>query len=309
MDGRAVKRRSSLLPRRPARKISKREHAIGLALLALMGVTLGLFVLAGRRDGPPSLIAGEAPLVVSPYALKSPAGWPRGAVEDYDVDSLFEKINGKADAYVAFDVVGLTFAGYTKPEDPGIYVDLYVYDMAEPLNAYGIYRTQRSGREKPMTVAEEGCSSGSAFFGRKGRHYVEAVGSGPEATAEAGALLNTVLAALPAGQAPVQDPTWFPAEGRLRVQYARSNALGVEALGDAFLARYSDGVDAIVARCASAAEAEAARKEAEETLEFLSTPALFVVLGETVVGAVGSKDEERLSALVAAIAARVKEAP
>ncbi len=304
-----MRKPSSLLPRRPARKTGTRERTVGSVILLLLGAGLTLFILAGGRAGPPSLVAGEAPVVASPYALTSAAGWPRGAVEHYDVDGLFEKINGKADAYIAFDVVDLTFVGYSDPKDPEVYVDVYVYDMAESLNAYGIYRSQRSGKEQALEVGEEGCSSGSAFFARKGRHYLEVVGSSAQATAEARAILDAVLAALPAGAAPVGDPDWFPAAGRTRILYARSNALGVESLTDAFLARYDDGARALVARLGSPEEAEAARSEALETFEFLGTPAHVVVEGAFVVGAVDAQDEGRRTDLVAAIVKRIQEAP
>jgi hypothetical protein len=278
-------------------------------ILLLLAVLLGLFIVAGGRAGPPSLVAQEAPVTATPFALTSPAGWPRGEIEHYDVDGLFEKINGKADAYIDYDIIDLTFAGYSKPTDPSVYVDVYVYDMAESLNAYGIYRSQRSGKETAVALGEEACGSGSAFFARKGRHYLEVVGSSGAATQEARALLGAVLAALPAGKAPVGDPAWFPEEGRSRILYARKNALGVESLTDAFLARYEDGARAAVARFESEADAAKAQSEAVETYEFLGTPAHFVVSGKLVIGALGSKDAKRLEALVAAISEKMKEAP
>ncbi|MDJ0522747.1 MAG: hypothetical protein QNJ90_11830 [Planctomycetota bacterium] len=280
---------------------------MGRVILLLLATALGAFIVAGGRTGPSSLVAQEAPQVVTPFPITSPAGWPRGAIEHYDVDGLFEKINGKADAYIVFDVIDLTFAGYANPQDPSVYVDVYIYDMAEPLNAYGIYRVQRSGQEEAVDAGAEACRAGSAFFGRKGSHYVEVVGSAGSATTEARAVLGAVLDALPAAKEPVRDPAWFPDEGRTRILYARTNALGVESLGDAFLARYADGVRAAVARFASAEEAEAARAEAVETYEFLGTPAHFEAADKLVVGALGSKDPERLKALVAAILAKIKE--
>lgn len=299
----------SLLPRRQARKTSARERAIGRVILLLLVGVLGLFIVAGGRAGPPSLVAQEAPQIVSPYAPTSPGGWPRGAIERYDVDGLFEKINGKADAYIDYDVIDLTFAGYSQPTDPSVYVDVYAYDMAEPLNAYGVYRSQRSGKEVAVDLGEEACASGTAFFARKGRHYLEVVGSAPEAAEETRAILAAVLAALPAGKAPANDPTWFPESGRTRILYARKNALGVESLTDAFLARYEDGARAAVARFDSEADAAKAQSEAVETYEFLGTPAHFVVSGKRVIGALGSKDSKRLEALVAAILVKLKEAP
>ncbi len=300
MVGVPVTIRTPLLPHRPARAPGATERRIGAVLLVLLAALAGLYVWAGTGAGPPSLREAEAPAPPpSVLPLTSPAGWPRGAVEPYDPDSLFEKINGKADAYIALDVVDLQFAGYTDPKDPAVFADVYVYDMGAALNAYGIYRAQRSGKETAFQIPEEGSSAGSAVFFRKGDHYVEIVGSGPEATAEVHALAAAVAEALPAAAEPAVDPPWFPAAGRVIVRYARSGALGVDALTDAFFALYEDGLQVVVARTESPAAATLARDEATENFEFLRTPAAFEVLRRYVLGATGGSAERRQAMLVA----------
>ncbi|MHC4957280.1 MAG: DUF6599 family protein [Planctomycetota bacterium] len=279
--------RAQVLPRRRPRQPSARERGVGYGLLVLLAVLLGLFAIAGKRPGPAGLAPPPAPS--SPLPLKSPAGWPRGELELYDADSLFEKINGKADAYFAYEFLALTFASYARPDDPETYIDVYLYDMQTPLSAYGTYRAQRSGSERSLQAGDEACTVGASAFARKGGFYVEVTASGDNAAAEARALAQAIADALPAAAEPVRDPVYFPRDGLKRVRYVREACLGVEALTEAFLATYADGTQLVVAQPASP---EAACAEARDTFAFLKQPARFVVAGEHAVGAVGARREE-----------------
>ena len=136
-----------------------------------------------------------------------------------------------------------------------------------------------------------------------------AVPSGPRAESEALALASAAVRALPAGQAPVSDPPWFPEEGRAQVRFARRNALGIGPLKDAYMALYEDGAQVVVADCGSSQAAQAARKEAEENFSFLGTAALFDVLGSRVLGVVGSDNEKRRAALLSEVRRRVEANP
>ncbi len=301
--------RTPLLPHRPARTPGPLERRIGALLLVLLALLAGVYAWAGTGQGPSSLRPIEAPAPPpSALPLTSPAGWPRGAVERYEPDALFEKINGKADAYIALDVEDLQFAGYSDPKDPSVFADVYIFDMGAALNAYGIYRAQRSGKETAFEVPEEGSRAGSAVFFRKGSHYVEVVGSGPQAAVETRALATAVAAALPAAAEPVRDPPWFPTDGLTIVRYARTGGLGIDALTDAFLALYDDGLQVAVARTASPKAAAAARDEAVENFEFLRTPAAFEVQGRYVLGAVGGS-ADRHRAMLTEVRRLVEESP
>ena len=284
---------ASLFPRRPARAISVRERAVSLALLSLLAALLGLFLLARGLPGPAGLPVPEASAASgTPLPLTSPAGWPRGAIERYDAETLFEKINGKADAYFALGFEALEFASYSRPDDPsGSFVDAYLYDMGQPLHAFGIFRAQQGGKGKPLSAGDEGSAEGAFAFARKDRYYLEVVASGPSAAAEAEAIATAIADALPAEGDPVGDPPWFPKKGLVSVGYVLENCLMVESLTDAFLAKYSDGTQVVVARPGSPAEA---CKEAREVFEFLGTPARFAVVGDHVVGVVSSPAPEPL---------------
>ena len=290
--------RTTVLPRRRPRQPSVRERRVGLGLLLLLAALVGLFLLAGARPGPAGLPPPPAATEGALLPLTTPGGWPRGEIERYDADSLFEKINGKADAYLALDFLALACAGYVRPDDPAVYIDVYLYDMQEPLHAYGIYRAQRSGNEQALEAGDEAGAVGASVFARKDRFYLEVIASGPDAAAEARALARAIAGALPAGHDPVTDPSYLPRKGLKSVRYVRQSGLGVDALTDAFLAGYADGTQVVVARPASP---EAACKEALEAFAFLKTPAQFVAKGEYAVGVVSAPDPARGKALLAEV--------
>ncbi|MHC4816642.1 MAG: DUF6599 family protein [Planctomycetota bacterium] len=290
--------RTNVLPRRRPRQPSVRERRVGYGLLLLLAAIVGLFLLAGARPGPAGLppppAAGQGALL----PLTTPGGWPRGEIERYDADSLFEKINGKADAYLALAFEALAFASYARPDDPATYIDVYLYDMQAPLHAYGVYRAQRSGNEQALDAGGEAGAVGASVFARKDRFYFEVIASGGDAAAEARALARAIAQALPTEHDPVTDPAYLPRAGLQSVRYVRESGLGIDALTDAFLAVYADGTQVVVARPASP---EAACKEALESFAFLKTPAEFAVQGAYAVGVVGAPDPARAKALLAEI--------
>jgi hypothetical protein len=227
-------------------------------------------------------------------------------VERYDEVSVFEKIDGKADAYLLYRFRELRCASYVDPAAPDRYVDVYVYDMGGPEDAYGIYRSQRSPAEELLPAPDEACAAGGAAFLRRGPFYAEVFASDPSGGAEARALAAALSAALPAGDPPVAAPPWFPAEGRVKLGFERRSVLGDEALRDAFVARYDDGTQAAVAEMGSPGEAGAAAATTKETFEFLGQPILAEARGSRAVVVLGFPGAARGKALMTAILASLE---
>jgi hypothetical protein len=289
--------RAPLFPRRRPRTPRSAERTLGLILLLALGIVVGLFVLSGTRAGPPGLPERTAEASPSgPWPALSPSGWPRGEAGTYDERTLYEKIDGKAESYLAYDFRSLAFSSYVAP-DGAAYVDVYLYDMGAPLDAFGVFRAQRTGTEERVDLGDEGVASGLALFARRGRHYLEALAGTEDAAAEALGLARDVLARLPAEGPPVAEPAGLPREGLRTVRFDRRDALGVEGLKDAFVALYADGTRLVVADYPAAEAAQAAAREAEEMLAFLGEPVSSGVVGRRLVLVVGPAEEARRIAL------------
>jgi len=302
-----------LFPKRQARTPSGTERTINWILIVLLALVVGTFAWSGTWPGPPGLPETEAaPPATLPVA--TPGGWPRGAIESYDESTLYEKINGKADAYLAFHFEVLEFAGYTDPARPEVFVDVYLYGFETAVDAFGMYRSQRpstapipaTGGELGVSAGESG-ASGAALFGWKGPRYLEVVASGPEAAAEAQALADRIREALSEADA-LAFPAGLLEDDVQRAGFERSGALGVEGLVDAWTAVYEDGTKAAVATLPSNEAAARAAAEALETFEFLGAPAVFEAVEARVLGVVDAPTPERAKAVLARLRAGLEDA-
>lgn len=297
-------KRTKILPKRRSRDPSAVERITGIVILLLVAGIVGLVASGGAGDDPAGRPAAPDPSAPTTEAgllpLKSPSGWPRGEIERYDEETVFEKINGKADIYIEYGFRELIVASWSDPADPSRYVDVYAYDQGAPLHALGIYRVQRSGKEEAVDEADEACASGASAFGRWGRWYYEVIGSDDGVADEVRALFGQVWRALGPRQ-PVEIPDWFPEEGRTSIGYSPSNALGVEALANCFLVAYSDGATVVAAEYDDEAAAKEAAETAAEELDFLGTPIVFGNLGRLLIGVAEGGDEARRKALLAVV--------
>ncbi|MBI2301004.1 MAG: hypothetical protein HYU66_18995 [Armatimonadetes bacterium] len=134
-------------------------------------------------------------------------------------------------------------------------VEVYVYDQGTPLQAFGMYGSERTGDEKPLQLGQEGHDSeGSLYFWRD-RYYCQVQPSSNaqpavEQAAELAAQLNDKL---PRTEFQVPGLTWFPKQGLKpgTITYVLKEGLGQDWFDDLYTAKYDVGgveVQAFVAR-------------------------------------------------------------
>ena len=74
----------------------------------------------------------------------TPTGWELyDKVLQFIPENLYQHINGRAEYYLAYDVVGLTFANFEKSTDKNVFIHLSIYDMGTPTNAFGVFAGER----------------------------------------------------------------------------------------------------------------------------------------------------------------------
>lgn len=155
------------------------EKAVGVGLLfLLLIIAISIYVKGQHYD--PTIFSpdvskyqrntgGNTPDLIDTNLSKD---WkPMSEVEFYNVDNLYEKINGKAEQYLDYDVVGLQTVTFIN-QDGKKFVDLYVYDMGEPINAFGIFSALRYPDELSIDLGQGGYRSDGYFFW-KGRYYTQ----------------------------------------------------------------------------------------------------------------------------------------
>ncbi|MFC1628637.1 DUF6599 family protein [Gemmatimonadota bacterium] len=165
-------------------------------------------------------------------------GWSQeGEVLTFDADNLWEYINGAAELFLDFGVESCRTTDLTAGE---VMVTIEIYDMGSPLNAFGIYNLESSGRGKPFPDAVEALISPpyQALL-VKGARYIKINTVEGELTETIGhALLEGIARALP-GQ------TDYPAEFDLLPQVGRiTGSEGYQAQGFLGLAELTHCVHA-----------------------------------------------------------------
>ncbi len=198
---------------------------------------------AGAPDGYEEAAATPAPAAAtSGEPLEIPGATPMGPTEFYSPDTLYEKINGRAPAYLDFRVQQLRCRSFTVPDSAGSYVDLYEYRMDSPVNAFGIFALERDPAGKPLDFAPDGYAGDMGFFFRQGNRYVQVIASDqkPATLALARSLAEGVAKSIPVDDAGLGARKRLPSEGLVpgSFEYTEDNALGQDFLKEVFQATY-----------------------------------------------------------------------
>ena len=280
---------------RPASQRGQRAAAwTVLACLAAIAVWLGL---TQARFSPAVLVALTPPHVIGSMAgdtatarafataapLQDLAGTtPASAIESYDSVTLSDRIDGKAELYLAANFQEMSCRAVTLPN--GARVDVYVYAQDTPADAFSVLSAQRRQGARPLpTLAPDAYATPNAVYFTRDGHYVElsADRADPDTMVGLETLAATLFAALPAeapapgGQADAPsrpDPkTLFPTEGQTAdsVRLAVSDAMGMAGFSNVYTAQYALPAGAATALLAERDSPEQAAAEARAFAEFL----------------------------------------
>jgi hypothetical protein len=252
-------------------------------LLGAMLLVLPVFAGAGEDDPPritPEMKAATEAIAQALDGLTPEGLAQKGTVERYSEANLYEKIDGRSELFHSYDVRGMTFVTFSKADDPAEFIDVFLYDMATPLGAFGIYSIERPSGGEAVATGDGGHRAGADLFFRKGRYYASILTSGPDEDIRksASALADTLAKRLKGETAEIWGLAVLPAKGRVEdtVRYLMVDAMGLDFLTDTFTAQYRDGeagFTAFVARCKSAEDAAGVLAKFRAHLEEFGTMA------------------------------------
>ena len=127
-----------------------------------------------------ALGAQQAPI---PAEVKTRLGGllPKGgdAVRFYS-SNLYQYMDGGADIYLKYGLVAMAHREYKRA---GVDATVDVFDMGDPLKAFGMYSAERSPEYHFVDIGAEGYSSESTLNFLQGRYYVRLAAFGDGATA------------------------------------------------------------------------------------------------------------------------------
>ena len=203
--------------------------------LALMVVMLMPAWFSGQLDASPDLAGAVAGF--------TPQGWQiLGGVKQYTPETLYEQINGRATFFLAYDMIRMTYVSFVAGDEVTRFMNLSIYDMGTPTNAFGVFSAERSPGESPLDLGRDGYRSKANYFIWQGRFYIRIISS--EATDEFKRigldLARKVTGFLPDSGAVVWGLAALPLTDRIpqSVQYFKVDAMGMDFMRNTYMAAY-----------------------------------------------------------------------
>jgi len=170
-------------------------------------------------------------------------GWSaKGAVREYDAKALYEYIDGAADLFNSYGFVRLVTADYVSDVgERAVTVD--VYDMGEPLNAFGLFASERPPEVKALDLGNQGYAGDGVVAFWQGRQYVKVLQLSGDGLDDARAFAKATAALLPVSSGLPAEFARLPAADRVRdsERYVRQSALGHKLLDNVISAEYRVG--------------------------------------------------------------------
>jgi hypothetical protein len=136
----------------------------------------------------PAVVEGELATVPEPQrALAAmlplsgiPAAWTIGKsgdkhLETFNADNLYEKIDGRAESFLQYGVKGMAYAFYHPAGDPSNELQVYIFEMADPLKALGKYGSEKPEEFQAVNVGDQGYSSAGSTLFYLGKYYTQIV--------------------------------------------------------------------------------------------------------------------------------------
>jgi Family of unknown function (DUF6599) len=199
-----------------------------------------------------------------------PQGWSQtGDIEHYNVATLYNKIDGRSELYMAYDVKGLSWVSMVEDANKDNFLDIFIYDMRNPTGAFGIYSVEREQDQEKLPIGRETYKTGSNYYFWKGDFYgyinASQNNEGNDAAGEgvASALMDRVAD----DGGVVMGLDWLPNDGLIEdsIQYFKADAMSLDFLNNTYMGEYVvDGqakFKAFVSKRADADEAQTIYKE------------------------------------------------
>lgn len=169
---------------------------------------------------------------------------PFSPPERFGPDTLYEKINGRADLYLTSGFVSLDTQRFTMDRTAGNWVELFAYDMATPENAFSVFSMQRREGAISDDTVPNAYRTKNALFMTHQRFYLEIIGT------DASEELHRAMGVLARGFVDARGGTTaagapgaelFPDEGREAgsLRLITANAFGYEQLAQVYTCEYN----------------------------------------------------------------------
>ncbi len=229
---------------------------------------------------------------------EAPQGWEVGEMGDghletFNAENLYEKIDGRAESFVQYDVTGMSYTNYHPKGDDSGEVQLYVFAFASPLKAFGKYGSEKPQDTETVAIGDEGYTAAGSVSFYRDKYFVQVVSTSDDPkfakfSEDVARIVSAKIGGepLPGSEAPetmaaeaepakteaaISPAALFkllPAgPDRTDPQYVAQDAFGYSFFSDVFLADYKEGDVSWQGFLRPYANAEEAKKVFEQYVE------------------------------------------
>lgn len=192
---------------------------------------------AEAKGSPQMLALLPADNEVQGWTVAKPA-------RSFNADTLYELIDGAADGFIAYGVREVVTSEY-KQAGTGAQAVIEIYQMKDPLNAYGKYSEERNPEYQFLQVGNEGYSGGTSLNFWTGDYYVKMTTFEEKDAVkqELAKLARAVAGKVKAPGAAPQEVSYFPKDNLLphTDRYIPQDVLAQSYFSNGFEARYKGG--------------------------------------------------------------------
>jgi hypothetical protein len=233
------------------------ERLAGYGILAVLGlITVWLLIQqsqfnpavtvalrGGEVQGRIQSAAGSSLAATAALIPEVPGFTPRGSAQSFGPENLSDKINGKAELYLAAGFKEMSARSFTLDEAGQAHLEILVYDMGSPDNAYAVFSAQRRPGSPDIPLTAHAYATPNALFFTRGPFYVEMVADRAEAAIQGS--LKEYAAALVAkmpSEGEVATPAGlFPPEGLTAdsVRLSAADTFGLEGFNQVYTGEYA----------------------------------------------------------------------
>jgi hypothetical protein len=239
------------------------ETCIGIFILAILAGITGWVYFAQSLFDPDFYSvtlrekdngASRKNSLPSPGSVPAPAFLPENLVpmgpeETFDTETLSEKIDGKAELYLSSGFEKLRTRRFARKEDPKSWLELFIYEMGDPTNAFSVYSSQKRKDSRPVNLGVSAYATEDAFFLTNGPNYFEIISANKDLGEEMNLLAKNLVDAEPKYTEQQTEASLFPPESldESSISLHMSDVFGFSALDRVYTAGYGQGTAKVTA--------------------------------------------------------------
>ncbi len=259
-------------------RTSVAETATAVCLLVFLVLVAGAVVGTGLRQSLPhgsaSTPAPADPAQSSESSIPAPPGFRAASkAETYNPETLYEKIDGKADMYLEAGFRSLLCQRFVSEKDGSLWLEVFVYDMATPVNAFGVYGQQKRSGVTDLDITPFAYKTVDGVYLAAGAAYIEMHGSvaNQELSAAMLAVAKSLAGTTGTDSGLAAAIAIFPKEGQIAGSSALYpvDAFGCSLLTNVYTMQYDIGGKTVMAFVSPRESVEAAAKLASEYAKFI----------------------------------------